>query len=167
MKIPSKKREKFLHYLFKGTVIFKGFDGILDVLSSIVLTCIPAHNRINILPFLVRKELVEDPNDLLGNYLMNISQHFLPSTIKFVILYLAIHGLVKIGMALALWSDNPKLFKIAGVVLAISIGYQMYRFTHTHSNLLLIVTIIDMLIMILLQHEYNKLVHKVVRQETR
>jgi uncharacterized membrane protein len=165
MRTPSKKREKFLHYLFKGTVIFKGFDGILDVISSIVLTCIPAHDRINILPFLVRKELVEDPNDLLGNYLMNISQHFLPGTIKFVILYLAIHGLVKICMALALWSDNLKLFRVAGVVLAISIGYQMYRFTHTHSSLLLTVTIIDMLLMILLQHEYSKLVPKAAKQK--
>jgi uncharacterized membrane protein len=156
----AKNREKFLHYLFKGTVIFKGFDGVLDVISSIVLTCIPSHNRINILPFLVRKELIEDPNDLLGNYLMSLSQHLLPNIIKFIIFYLAIHGLVKIGMALALWGGNPKLFRIVGIVLAISIGYQMYRFTHTHSILLLILTIIDMLIMFLLRHEYNKLVPK-------
>lgn len=167
IRIPdAKNREKFLHYLFKGTVIFKGADGILDVISSIVLTCVPAHNRINILPFLVRKELIDDPDDILSNYLMNLSQHFLPGTIKFIILYLAIHGLIKIGLALALWNDNPKLFRIAGVVLTISIGYQMYRFTHTHSILLLTVTVIDMLTMVLLQHEYNKLVLKTAKQKT-
>jgi uncharacterized membrane protein len=163
MRIPSKKREKFLHYLFKGTVIFKGFDGVLDVISSIVLTLIPPCNKVNLLPFLARKELIEDPNDLLGNYLMNLSQSFLPSTVKFIIFYLAIHGLVKVGMALALWNDNHKLFKVAGIVLAISIGYQTYRFMHTHSIILLIATIVDILIMILLQHEYNKLVLKAVR----
>ena len=143
----------FLNRFLKLAIIIKGIDGILDVLTSIILFFYGSSFLVKIIPFLLRKELIEDPQDLVANYLFNSTQHILPNTKLFIIIYLAIHGLIKIGLALAIRSHNIKAYKITAIILAIFICYQFYRFSHTHSSFLLLVTLFDMTILYLIYNE--------------
>lgn len=154
------KKISTLHRIFRVTILVKGIDGLLDVLSGLFLVLIGADRRNEIIPFLVRGELVEDPNDIIANYLLNVSHHLLPDTQTFIILYLAIHGFAKIGIALSLWGKNVKLYKLAGALLAVFIIYQLYRLSHTHSVILLVTTLFDAVILFLLQREYRALIKK-------
>lgn len=152
--------QKLQHKIFKFTILIKGIDGLIDLLTSLILLISSGNVILKSIPFLTRKELIEDPQDLIANYLINIAQNFLPDTQKFIILYLAIHGLIKMGIALALNTNNYRAYKISGTVLALFIIYQFYRFTHTHSLTLLFFSFFDIFILILIYFESKKFLQK-------
>lgn len=146
-----------LHRVFKISIIIKGIDGVLDVITGLFLLFSASNFILKIIPFLVRKELVEDPQDIIANYFLAVSQNILPSTKLFIIIYLIIHGLIKIGLALALSVKSFQVYKIAQIVLITFICYQIYRFSHTHSSILLITTLMDIVIAFLIQGEAKNL----------
>ncbi len=153
----KEKLKLFWHRFFRVSVIIKGVDGVLDLVSSWFLFFSATNPIATALPFLFRRELLEDPEDFIANWLIGASQKVLPETLTFIAVYLLIHGLVKISLALALLSKHYRVYQVAGIVLAAFIGYQIYRFTHTHSLALLLVTIYDVIILSLIYPEAKNL----------
>ncbi len=153
----KEKIKLFWHRFFRVSVIIKGADGVLDVASGSFLLFSATNPIATALPFLFRRELIEDPEDFIANYLIGASQKVLPETLTFIAIYLLIHGLVKISLALALLSKHYRLYQIAGIVLAAFISYQIYRITHTHSLALLLVTIYDLIILSMIYPEAKRL----------
>lgn len=158
----KKKFKIFLHKFFEFSLIIKGLDGILDLIFGSVLLFSATNPIAKALPFLFRRELIEDPADRLANWLVGASQNITHDTATFIALYLLIHGLVKISLTLALLSKHYRLYQIAGVVLLIFISYQIYRFAHTHSIALLLVTIYDIIILSLIYPEAKNLKPKTI-----
>lgn len=148
------KRELWLHRLFKLTILIKGIDGLLEILSAFILIFSSAQK---IIPFLVGPEILEDPQDKIANYLLHLSHSIVSNTETFLIAYLMVHGLIKVAMALALQGKNLHAYKMAGYVLTLFVTYQFYRFTHTHSTLLLVFSLLDVLTLFLVYHEYQRL----------
>lgn len=143
----NKKNKIFLYRFFEFTLIIKAIDGVLELTTSIVLFFFGANIINNIIPLLVQEELAADPNDAFSNWLLNITQNMLPSTQAFIVAFLALHGLIKIGLVIALSSRNHRAYQIGEIFLLIFVFYQLYRFSHTHSLILLIITIIDVAIL--------------------
>ncbi|QQR84021.1 DUF2127 domain-containing protein [Candidatus Peregrinibacteria bacterium] len=146
----------FFHKLFKLTIFAKGVDGVIDVLTSLLLLFYGKNALTKFVPFLFRKELIEDPKDLLGNYLIKITENISFDTHLFLVTYLAVHGLIKVGVSIGLYSNNPRAYQIAEVVLITFTGYQLYRLSHTHSFTLLLFTLVDILIIISMRFEAKK-----------
>ena len=153
----KKYYKSFLHHLFRATILIKGIDGILDIITSLILLFSSSNTFLRIIPTLLRKELIEDPNDIIGNYLMMVSQNLLPDTQLFIVIYLAVHGFIKIGLALALNGKNYRAYKVSEMILIIFVCYQLYRFSHTQSIVLLLFTLLDILIVFLINLESKKL----------
>lgn len=153
----KEKYKIFWHKFFKFSLIIKGLDGVLDVTSGLILFFSVTNPLVRIPSALFHHELIKDPQDFIANYFINASQNILPTTATFIAWYLLVHGLIKIGLSLALFSKNYRLYQIAGIILILSISYQFYRFTHTHSLLLLLVTVYDLMIMVMLCFEAKNL----------
>jgi len=158
----KEKYKIFLHKFFEFSLIVKGLDGVLDLVFGSVLLFSATNPIAKAMPFLFRQELIEDPADRIANWLVGASENIAPATATFIALYLVIHGLVKISLALALLSKHYRLYQIAGVVLGIFISYQIYRFAHTHSIALLLITIYDIIILSLIYPEAKKLKTKTI-----
>lgn len=156
MKYWSQKKEKWIDLFFKIMIWIKGLDGVVDILGSIVFAI---SRPSNVVLFLFQKELMEDPYDRLAHYLINLTENTHPGTRLFVVVYLAIHGLIKVGMVYALHRKSHLAYKIAAAILCIFLLYQIYRFSHTGSTLLLVAILFDVLMLILIKHEYKKLNH--------
>jgi len=62
---------------------------------------------------------------------MHFSHSILPGTQTFVMLYLMLHGIIKIGLAFALFSKSDSIHKTAAIILAIFMGYEIFRYSHT------------------------------------
>ncbi len=153
----NKKYQSNLHRFFKTVIIIKGIDGVLEVFASTFLLLSGANSVIEKIPSFVQKELIKDPDDMISNYLLHIFEYALPDTQLFIAIYLAIHGLIKIGLVFALNSKSYRAHEIAKIVLIIFIGYQFYRFEHTHSMLLLFFTLVDIIIVSLIHSEEQRL----------
>jgi len=153
----NKKYKAYLHRCFKITILIKGIDGVFEVIASAILFISGANSIIEKIPSFVQKELIKDPDDMISNYLLHIFDSALPDTQLFIAIYLAIHGLIKIGLVFALNSKSYRAHEIAKIILIIFIGYQFYRFEHTHSMLLFILTCIDVIIVSLIHSEEKRL----------
>lgn len=152
----SKAKEKWIDLFFKVMIWIKGIDGVVDLLGSIVFAL---SRPSNVILFLFQKELMEDPYDQLAHYLINLTEQAHPGTRLFIVIYLAIHGLIKIGMVYALHRKSHLAYKIAAAILSVFLLYQIYRFSHTGSNILLLAILFDAIMLWLIKHEYKKLKH--------
>jgi uncharacterized membrane protein len=150
-------RQNARRILFYTTVWLKGLDGALELLGSVLLLTVPASLIIGGVRLLTQDEIVEDPRDLVANYLRNLARHVVFTSNHFIAAYLFIHGVIKIALVWALlrrelWAYPPAMFVFAGLIV-----YQMYRFSLTCGWGLLALSGVDVVMVILVFLEYRAL----------
>ncbi|HUN96063.1 MAG TPA: DUF2127 domain-containing protein, partial [Bradyrhizobium sp.] len=70
--------------------------------------------------------------------------------------YLLSHGGVKLCLVLALLWNKLWAYPLMIVMLAAFIGYQMYRYTLTHSLVMIGLTVFDLIVIVLTVIEYRQ-----------
>ncbi len=70
--------------------------------------------------------------------------------------YLLSHGGVKLCLVLALLWNKLWAYPLMIVMLSAFIGYQMYRFTLTHSAAMIVLTVFDLIVIALTWIEYRQ-----------
>lgn len=146
---------KRIHLLFKIGVMIKGIDGAIEVLAGTVLFLTTTASLRNLVGWLTQGELQEDPTDFISTHLVAFFRHFSTSTKHFASAYLLIHGLAKVGLTAGLLRGTFWIFPAALAVLGLFLCYQAYRFAHTHSPGLGLVSLLDLVIWILIWWEYK------------
>ena len=155
--------EKTWHELFEWGIFIKGIDGLIETIAGFSLLLVSKIALNNIFIFLAKGELVEDPKDFFVTYISAYLQHLSVDTKIFVALYILIHGLVKIFLAVMLYKEKLWVYPIAIWFEMLFIAYQTYRFIYNHSLLLAVFIIFDMLFLLIIWHEYrNKINLKTV-----
>ncbi len=156
----QEKREKYLKEIFDFGIIIKGIDGILQVIGGLLLLFIRPEAINQLIVRLTQYELTSDPKDTIANYILKLG-HVSASSEKFAVFFLLSHGFVKIFIVAALLKNKLWAYPI-GIAVFTGFGiYQAYRYAHTHSLGLLILTIIDIVVIALTWHEYNQAKHAV------
>lgn len=128
---------------FDVGVVFKGLDGLVEIVAGIWYAIDPTVLH-NVIFRLTAKELLHDPGDRIANALRDFSEHLGTDRHAFATFYLVAHGLVKVVLAGGLLADRRWAYPFALVTLVALAVYQVYRFTHTHAPLLLLLTAIDL-----------------------
>jgi uncharacterized membrane protein len=75
----------------------------------------------------------------------------------FVVVYLTLHGLVKLGLVVALLRELRPAYPVAVGVLTVVAGYEAYRAAGTGSGLLGAAAALDLAIAVLVVREYRRL----------
>ncbi|HVW67260.1 MAG TPA: DUF2127 domain-containing protein [Candidatus Peribacteraceae bacterium] len=148
-------QENVLHGLFEIGILIKAIDGVLECIGGLLFLFVSRQFLYSIVTEITEHELSQDPNDILANTIVHAVANLPEGTKIFGAVYLLIHGLVKIGMVIGLWKDKLWAYPVSLSVLGIFVAYQIYRFTHTHSILLAAFTVLDVVIMLLIWHEWN------------
>lgn len=149
--------EHRIHRLFQFSLLLKGAHGIIECVGGVALAMISATSIITLIDSFTRGELAEDPNDFIATHLFNFAQGFSESTKHFYVLYLLAHGIIKLLLVAALLRRQLWSYPVSIVVIAIFIAYQLYRFTYTHGFAMIVLTFFDLVVMILVWHEYRLL----------
>ena len=145
----------FLHDAYRTGITMKGVDGLLEATGGVLLWFIRPQAMSHALRVLSLHELSRDPNDFVGIHLLHISAKLAHSDPTFASIYLIWHGLAKAGLAVALWMNRLWAYPLAIGVFSAFALYQIYRFGHTHSIALMILTIFDASIVWLTWKEYG------------
>jgi len=147
--------ERLLRDAFRTGITMKGVDGLLEALGGVLLWFIkpPAMGRA--LRVLSLHELSRDPHDFIGIHLLHISARLAHSDPTFASIFLLTHGLTKAALAVALWLNELWAYPLAIFVFSLFSAYQIYRFSHTHSIALLVITVFDVSIIWLTWEEYG------------
>ncbi len=113
---------------------------------------------------LTQDELIEDPSDFVATHLLRGAQTFSLSSKNFFAFYLLSHGIVKLFLVGALLRNRAWAYPASLVVLGLFIVYQVYRFTFTPSAGLVLLTVFDLIVMVLIWHEYRAIRRHLPRQ---
>jgi len=147
--------EKRIHLIFQVSLFLKGAFAILEIIGGILAYVVPQQFILNIVAVLTQGELAEDPRDLVANYLLYAAQHLSMTTRHFAAVYLLGHGAIKLWLILGLLREKLWYYPTAMIIFGLFIAYQLYRFSFTHSVLLLLITVLDVVIIALTWHEYR------------
>ncbi len=153
----ARKKPSILHVGFEVAILLKGLHAALEIVGGILLQFVKPEILNKWIRLLTQNELAEDPKDLIANLLLRAGQHYSVGSQHFAVLYLLSHGLVKVVLVLLLWRRKLWAYPLAVVVLALFIAFQVFRWTTTHSILLVLLTALDALIIWLTLAEYKRL----------
>jgi uncharacterized membrane protein len=147
--------EKTIHILFLISVWIKGVAGLLETLAGILCCFITPQAVESLVISLTAPELSEDPDDWIATTARRAVQHLSADTAIFAAAYLIIHGLIKIFLVAGLLTGRLWSYPLSLWFLAAFIVYQCYRYTHTHSVAMILLTIFDLAVAYLIWWEYQ------------
>lgn len=149
-------RGKFmLHESFRAGITLKGIDGILEAIGGILLWFVKPSSISALSMVLFEHDLPLDPHDFIAIHVLHLSEKLANGGKTFASIYLLTHGLTKAALVIALWFDKLWAYPLTIAVFSIFSVYQTYRFTHTHSVVLAVLTVFDLLIIYLTWLEYG------------
>lgn len=149
------KSTRWTDRLFRIAVLLKGLDGGFQLIAGIALLFVPAREITNLVQLAVTRDLVGNPAGMLATHLETAVQDFTGgSTHTFVIVYLLVHAVIKLGLVVALLRKVTPAYPIAAVALAVFVVFEVLRAVRTHSVALPIFAALDVLIIILVVKEY-------------
>ena len=106
---------------------------------------------------MTQEELTEDPRDLIATHLLGAAQHLSGATASFYAAYLISHGLIKAVLVVGLLREQLVAYPLSLIALGGFIVYQLYRYSYTHAFGLLLLTGFDVVVVVLVWHEWRLL----------
>ncbi|MEN6336195.1 MAG: DUF2127 domain-containing protein [Phycisphaerales bacterium] len=155
-RIDRLSKSRLAHWAFWLGILFKAADGLLETFGGFVLLAVSNQTMLSVVYWLVAPELAEDPNDWLANHLLEWTIRLSANAKVFAIVYLLVHGIVKIVIVTAIWLGQLWAYWFAGVVFSLFVIYQVARFAVTHSSMMLLLTAVDLVVIVLLPPEYKR-----------
>ena len=149
------QHEKILRRAFHAGITVKGIDGVLEVIGGALLWFVKPSSMGWWIQVLCAHELSRDPNDYIANHLLRISARLANTDPTFASLYMFSHGFTKILLVAALWRNKLWAYPVTIFVFTVFTLYQAYRYMHTHSLAMLILTIFDIVVIYLTWKEYG------------
>jgi uncharacterized membrane protein len=140
--------------LFRIAMFVKGLDGAVELIGAIALLLVPATLVNQLVADVISRDLVGSPDGFLARHLVAGTAEFASGNRTFVILYLGLHGIVKLALVVALLRRWMPAYPVAAVVLSVFVAYELYRAVRTSSVVLPVLAAVDVLIIILVVREY-------------
>lgn len=150
------RREHWLHQSFIAGVWLKGAVGGIQALGGALLLLVDRSRIASMAIYLTRPELAEDPRDPVALFLRHSAASLGSGNSKsFAAAYLLAHGLIKLLLVAGLlrrklWSYPASLW-----VLGAFVAYQVDRYVATRSPWLIVLTVVDVVVIALVWHEWR------------
>lgn len=157
----SKKNpaEKQWHKIFEFGILLKAINGTLELISSLVILFTSQATFLEVFLRLSRGELIKEPNDRFIAWVTFWLQHISSDTKTFAAIYILLHGIINIYLAIQLYREKIWAYKLAIGFILVFMFYQIYRITLTHSLVLMLITIWDVVFIGVIWHEYKRKSH--------
>jgi uncharacterized membrane protein len=151
--VSASRTERF----FKIALLLKGLDGAAELVGAVALLLVPASTVQMVIAEIVSRDLLGPPNGFLTRHLVSGTAEFAGGDRTFVLLYLGLHGVVKLALVWALLRKWRPAYPVAAAVLAVFVGYELIRAVNTRSVVLPFLAALDIVIIVLILREYRLL----------
>lgn len=146
-----------LERVFELALIAKALDGVLEIAGSVLLYLVPNDRIGNILRLATQHELIHGRHGHIARYLEGAAGHVTASGQSFAALFLLSHGVVKVVLVVALLRRYLWAYPMGVGAFGVFLLYELYRYLHTHSPVLLGVSVLDLLIFVFICLEWRRL----------
>jgi len=149
------KRPQILHDAYLGAILIKGFDGGIETLGGLVLA-LTGPDRIYEWVFRLTAPELRGGHYLALHALRTGAEKLASGPHRFVIIYLLVHGFLKLSVAVALLRGAAQwVFPVASLILAGFIAYMSWRLSVRWSDWLLGAALFDFLTLALVLNEWR------------
>jgi uncharacterized membrane protein len=138
-------------------LLVKGVDGAAELLGALVLLLVPAAAVHQLVADVLARDLLGSPDGFLARHLVSGTAEFTSGNRTFVVLYLALHGVVKLALVAALVRRWLPAYPVAVLVLAVFVAYELYRAVNTGSVVLPFLAALDVFVIVMVLREYRVL----------
>ncbi len=141
--------------LFRAALVVKAVDGAAEVLAALVLGLLPSATVHELVAAVLARDLLGPPEGALSRHLLTLSDQFAAGSRTFAVVYLGLHGVVKLALVAALWRRWLPAYPVAAAVLGAFVVYELYRAARTGSVLLPVLAAVDIAIVVVVVREYR------------
>ncbi len=128
-----------------------------EIVAGAAAYFIPSHVVLTFVLRITGHELREDPHDVVAGVLLHAAQHLSLGSQAFAAVYLLAHGVLKLWLIVGLLRERLWIFPVSVVIFALFIAYQLYRYAHTHSVWLILLSVLDLGVIALTWHEFRRI----------
>ncbi len=153
----SARARRFWRRAFRWGMAAKAVDGALQLAGGLALFALSPRALNAIVLFFVQGELREDPRDFLSNLLLHAS-HGVVRVRIFAGILLVAHGAFKLGLVGAVARRHLWAYPTALVIFSGFVVYQLYQIAVGPSAFLWLITVVDIIVIALIAHEYRAMV---------
>ena len=158
------KRLPLLHYVYLGAILIKGIDGALEAVAGIVIALAGPERFYAWLIRISAPELAGGGHPAL-HAIRNGAQRLAEGSHEFVVFYLLVHGLLKLGVVIALLKGGGRwVFPVAAVILAGFVAYLSWHLAERWSGWVLSFALFDFLTLALVLNEWRNVIIGAVSQ---
>lgn len=149
--------QKAVHRLFEIGLIGKSVDGGLEIAGAVLFFFVSPAKLTRWVRVFTQHELSDDPDDIVAGLLSRAMPHFTSHSQWFAALFLFGHGIVKVGLVVALLRKVRWAYPMAIGTFGLFVVYQLYRYSHTRSIWLLALSLLDVFVIVITWFEYKRL----------
>ena len=146
--------------LFRIAMAVKGIDGLIELIGGITLLLVSQAEVQKVIAAVVTHDLLGPPDGSLARHFVAGTAEFASGDRTFAVLYLLLHGVLKVALVIALLRHWLPAYPVAIVVLGLFVVYELYRATQTGSVLLPVLAVVDIAVIVLVVREYRALRHE-------
>ncbi|MGY1760916.1 DUF2127 domain-containing protein [Geodermatophilus sp. SYSU D00779] len=151
--MPGTTTDRLLH----AALLLKGLDGAVELLAGVALALVGPRELGELTQRVVAHHLLGSPRGALAERFTAGEAALSGGDRTFAVVYLTLHGLVKLGLVVALLRELRPAYPVAIGVLAVFVGYEAYRAVRTGSSALWAAAALDLAITVLVVREYRRL----------
>jgi uncharacterized membrane protein len=156
MQSQSTSREKFFHRALQIGIWIKGFDGVLELVGGLFLLFGSPTWLSREIVHIAQHAFHRDPGNFVANGLRQLAANMSVDEKLIGAVYLFINGFVKILIAVGILRNKLWCYPVGITVLGILICLQTIRLVFHFSHILFAGTVIDIVIVFLIAHEYHR-----------
>lgn len=146
-----------LSTLFHISMWWRIFYGLIRIVLGLVLVKLINVPFSDIFYQIMHYEITDEPTNLFVALISKILLEHQFTVTGFIAVYLMFWGILDVVLSLCLLRHKWWAFPVSLVLIALFIFYEIYRFMHTHSLMLLAVICIDIFIYWLIRREHLEL----------
>jgi uncharacterized membrane protein len=143
--------------LFRIAMALKGIDGLLELIGGITLLLVSQAEVQKLIAGVVTHDLLGPPDGSLARHFVAGTAEFASGDRTFAVVYLLLHGVLKVALVIALLRHWLPAYPVAILVLGLFVVYELYRATQTGSVLLPVLAVVDVAVIALVVREYRAL----------
>jgi uncharacterized membrane protein len=149
------ERSPTLRFAFIAAVIVKGIDGAIESVAGAIVALAGTQSLYALLIRVTAPELELHPQSHAVHLIRHGAQGLVHASSRFVAIWLLVHGILKLALAVELLRGRRWIFPVASGVLACFVGYMAYRLTGHWSTWLLAFALFDVMTIALVLNEWR------------
>jgi uncharacterized membrane protein len=143
------------HRSYIASLLLKAGIGTAQLAGGIGLWLVPGDRISAYVASLARLKLVEDPKDILAQWVARTAAMTPFDTGNFYMLYLGIHGLLNLCLVVALMARRRWAYPMAIAALVFFVIYQLYEYSMGKGLMMLALSALDLAVIWLILGEWR------------